>query len=212
MIAALFVIYGQFFSGRYHHLAQTEELKAELGRLALEAGARFEGRVAAIFSAAARFETLGNVTSLGNEKLERANGEILGDIDVLAADTRSRILYAVECKDLAGALSPSEVAGELSEHFAEQGGTAVKHSERIEWLSARIAPALKALGVEGAPEDWRVEGLFVTGRPVMGPYIAKVAFEIVAVEALPSWIDSLPGPPAKKKRRRRKKHGKRKGR
>jgi hypothetical protein len=212
VIAALFVIYGQFFSGRYQDLAQTEELQAELSRLAVEAGAEFEEQVAEVFEAASRFESKMNVTSLASQALERDNGETLGDIDVLAADTQSRVLYAVECKDLVGALSPSEVAGELSEHFAEEGKTAIKHSERIEWLSARIAAALETLGVEGAPKDWRVKGLFVTGRPVMGPYIAEVAFEIVPIEDLLGWIDSLPTPTTKQKRRRRKKHGKRRGR
>jgi hypothetical protein len=212
VLAALFVIYGQFFSGRYQDLAQSNELRGELGRLAAEAGAKFEQQVGETFDAADRFEVKTNVAALGEEKLQRPNGETLGDIDVLAADTRARVLYAVECKDLVGALSPSEVAGELSEHFAHEGETAIKHGERVEWLLSRVGGALGELGVKGDADEWRVEGLFVTGRPVMGPYIAEVAFEIVAVESLPGWIDSLAGPPAKKRRRRRKKHGKRKGR
>lgn len=213
VLAALFVIYGQFFSGRYQLLGQSEELRVELGRLAAEAGAEFEQQVGEVFGVADRFEVKTNVTALGAEKLKRPNDETLGDIDVLAADTRAHVLYAVECKDLVGALSPSEVAGELSEHFAQEGETAVKHGERIEWLSSRVGAALDKLKVDGNPEEWRVEGLFVTGRPVMGPYIAEVAFEVVALESLPGWINSLAGLPAKKKkRRRRRKHGRRKGR
>ena len=212
VLAALFVIYGQFFSGRYQDLAQGEELRAELGRLAAEAGAEFEQEVGEAFDAANRFEVKTNVVALGAEKLQRSNGETLGDIDVLAADTRACVLYAVECKDLAGALSPSEVAGELSEHFAHEGETAVKHGERIEWLSSRVGAALDEFGVKGDPEQWRVEGLFVTGRPVMGPYIAEVAFEVVAAESLSGWISSLAVPPIRERKRRRKKHGKRRGR
>jgi hypothetical protein len=212
VLAALFVIYGQFFSGRYQDLAQGEELRAELGRLAAEAGAEFEQQVSEAFGAANRFEVKTNVVALGAEKLQRSNGETLGDIDVLAADTRACVLYAVECKDLAGALSPSEVASELSEHFAHAGETAVKHGERIEWLSSRVGAALGEFGVKGDPEQWRVEGLFVTGRPVMGPYIAEVAFEVVASESLSGWINSLADPPTKKRKRRRKKHGTRRGR
>ncbi len=211
VLAALFVIYGQFFSGRYQDLAQSRELRAELGRLAVEAGAEFEQQVGETFDAAGRFKVKANVTALGAETLQRPNGETLGDIDVLAADTRGYVLYAVECKDLVGALSPSEVAGELSEHFAHEGETAIKHGERVDWLSSRVDSALNELGVKGDADEWRVEGLFVTGRPVMGPYIAEVAFEIVSVKELPGWIASLPGPPSKKKRRR-KKHGKRRGR
>jgi hypothetical protein len=73
VIAALFVIYGQFFSGRYQDLAQTEELRAELSRLAVEAGAKFEEQVGEVFGAAPHFESRTNVTSLPGQVLERDN-------------------------------------------------------------------------------------------------------------------------------------------
>ena len=205
VLGALRVIIGQFLSGRFQALAASDELEAELSRLADEAGADFESEVASIFSDAKRFKTAERVTSVGSEKLARANGETLGDIDVLAADTLGRVLYCVECKDLAGALTPSEVAGELSEHFdAERGETSAKHSERLAWVAERVEAALSELGIEGSAEGWRVKGVFVTGRPVMATYIADVAFEIVPIDNLESWIAALPRPRRRKKRRRRK--------
>ena len=193
VLVALMVMLGQLVSGRYQTLATTPDLVAELGRLADEAGHEFEHKVAAEFRRHSRFAVEESITSLGGHRLERDNGETLGDIDVLAADMESRVLYGVECKDLAGALTPSEVAGELSEHFDAEAGTSTsKHVERIAWLHSHTADALQLLGISDDPAGWRTKGLFVTGRSVMAPYIRDVTFEIVPFGELPRWVSRLP--------------------
>lgn len=126
---------------------------------------------------------------MGGKAIERDNGET--------------VLYGVECKDLAGALTPTEVAGELAEHFSSESGTSTsKHAERIAWLEAHRAEALSELGLDGPSERWQVRGLFVTGHPVMAPYIKDLHYEIVAVDDLPSWIGALPRPRSRRDRKR----------
>jgi len=193
VLVALMVMLGQLLSGRYQALARTPELLAELGRLADETGHEFEHKVAAEFRAHDRFEVEESISSIGGHRLERENGDTLGDIDVLAADTTTRVLYAVECKDLAGALTPSEVAGELSEHFDADAGTSTsKHLERMAWLESHQADVLRHFHISDDSSKWRTKGTFVTGRLVMAPYIRDVTFEIVAFKDLPRWISRLP--------------------
>jgi hypothetical protein len=203
-LVALQVIVGQVFSGRYERLAETRPLRAELSRLANEAGHAFQRDVAEIFDASRRFTVREGLRSIGGVAVERDNGEDLGDIDVLAADVVSHLLYGVECKDLAGAVTPAEVAAELSEHFdPDEGATTSKHAERISWLEARRAEALQELGLEGSAERWTVKGMFVTGRRVMAPYIKDVRFPIVALDELTAWIAGLPPPPSRRDRKRK---------
>ncbi len=203
-LIALQVLLGQIFSGRFQALAETPELESELGRLAFEAGKSFEREVATIFGASPRFEVRQGLTAMGGKAIERDNGDTLGDIDVLAADTVTQVLYGVECKDLAGALTPTEVAGELSEHFGSASGTSTsKHAERIAWLDAHRAEALSELGLDGPSERWRVRGLFVTGHPVMALYIKDLHYEIVPVDDLPSWIGALARPRLKRDKKRK---------
>jgi len=202
VLVALNVMLGQIASGRFQSLAESTELRDELSLLASEEGKKFEHEVAEVFRADSRFVVAESVAALGGHKLQRANGQSLGDIDVLVADTVARVLYGVECKDLAGALTPSEVAGELSEHFDEEGTTSsTKHAERVAWLEKRRPEALHHLGIADNPAAWRVAGMFVTGRPVMAPYIRDVQFEIVAIDKLSSWIAARPQPERRLKRK-----------
>lgn len=203
-LVALQVMVGQIFSGRFQSLAETPQLASELGRLGAEAGRRFEGEVAAILAASPRIEAREGLTAMGGKAIKRDNGETLGDIDVLAADTVAAVLYGIECKDLAGALTPTEFAGELAEHFSSESGTSTsKHAERIAWLEAHRAEALSELGLDGPSERWQVRGLFVTGHTVMAPYIKDLHYEIVVIDDLPSWISALPRPRSRRARKRR---------
>lgn len=203
-LVALQVIIGQIFSGRFQRLAETQKLRAELSQLADEAGHAFAREVAGVFDASPRLTVREGLSSIGGVALKRGNGDDLGDVDVLVADMVAHVLYGVECKDLFGALTPAEVASELSEHFdAEQGVTTSKHAERVAWLEEHRAEALRELGVDGSRERWQVKGMFVTGERVMAPYITDVRFPIVAADDLPRWIDVLPKPYTRRKRKRK---------
>jgi hypothetical protein len=132
-----------------------------------------------------RLAVVQRVGRLGDERLQRAPGQSLGDIDVLAGDASTRTLWALECKDLSGAMTAAEIVREMSEHFRVVGSTSMtKHAERVTWLEARVPAALELLGLGGAAEEWSVRGLFVTSRPVHAPYIDDVEFPIVPLKGL----------------------------
>jgi hypothetical protein len=110
---------------------------------------------------------------------------------VLGGDARNRILWAIECKDLSGALSAADVAREMGEHFRVVGGTSMsKHAERVAWLESRLPAALARLGLGDDSAGWTVRGLFVTGRPVVAPYIDDLPFDVVPVDQLTAHLRS----------------------
>jgi hypothetical protein len=189
VVQSLNIIVGQMGSGRYQALADAKSLRKELGRIADETGAEFEREVAEIFAGPERYAVKTAVKRIDGERLQRPNGEPLGDIDVLAGDRERKILWAVECKDLSGALSNADVVREMTEHFRQVGTTSVtKHAERVAWLGQRIPGALTALNLPSNADGWTVSGLVVTGKDVLAPFIDDIPFDVVAVRSLPDYL------------------------
>ena len=62
------------------------------------------------------------VTDVGPLKIARDNGDLLGDIDVLAADTRTGVLHVIDTKNLSVARTPYEVVREAPSDVQERRG------------------------------------------------------------------------------------------
>jgi len=206
-LAALRVLIGQLLSGRYQHLAEGSELRAALGEIGSETGHEFEERIDSLFKAS-DIKTIIACTSIGNESLRRTDDGDLGDIDVLACDPHRRTLWVVECKDLAGAITTSDIVDEMTEHFgASETTTVARLSARVGWVAERLPAALKAFDRADPPNHWKARGVFVTGVPVMAPYITDVPFPIIPVEELAGWLaggKTVQQPKSSVKRRNRR--------
>jgi hypothetical protein len=191
VFVAFNILYGQIESGRYQELATAPELRSQLGRLADQDGAEFEGRVAEEIEQLG-FAVARGVKRLGGEKLRRSPSEDLGDIDVLAADPARKTMWAIECKSLSGSLSSSEVVLEMTAHFDQAGTSSVtKHGERVAWLGERVPAALERLGLPDDGDGWELCGLIVTGRDVIAPFIDDLPFSCVPIFELAQFLVDL---------------------
>jgi hypothetical protein len=187
VVQSMQILFGQLGAGQYQALAESEPLRRELGRIAKEEGTNFEEEVEGVFKGA-DWQARRRVRRLNGERMQRSDGETLGDIDVLAGSDASPVLWAVECKSLNGSLSSAEVAREMSDHFRANGTSSVaKHAERVAWLQERSAAAGGLLGLSERT-DREVRGLVVTGREVMAPFIDDIPFQIVSIEQLPTFL------------------------
>lgn len=187
VLQSMQILFGQLGAGQYQALAESEPLRRELGRIAKEEGSKFEEEVQRVIRAA-DWQARRGVRRLNGERMQRSDGETLGDIDVLAGSDASPVLWAVECKSLNGSLSSAEVAREMSDHFRANGTSSVaKHAERVAWLQERSAAAGRLLGLSERA-DREVRGLVVTGREVMAPFIDDIPFRIVSIEQLPTFL------------------------
>jgi hypothetical protein len=194
-------------SGRYQHLADGSELRTALGAISSEAGHPFEQRIDALLKSAG-MKTVLNCTSLGGDSLHRTDNGDLGDIDVLACEPGRRLIWVVECKDLAGAITTSDFVDEMTEHFgADETATIARLSARVSWATERRAAALKAFGREDTATRWKVRGVFVTAVPTIAPYITDVPFPIIPVDELADWLtrrNATHRPKSSTKRRNRR--------
>ncbi len=163
--------------------AKSAVMRKFIGKLHNEAGDDFNQLVAEIYRKAGRFIVRDRVKKIGAKKIVRANGEELGDIDVLVADSSSRCLFAVEAKAFAGALTPAELSNELAELFGtpNKPGAAQRHLERTEWLKAHRREALINLGLDAQDyEAWKVIPLIVLERELISPFLASVTIEVIS--------------------------------
>jgi hypothetical protein len=206
-LASLRVLIGQLLSGRYQHLAEGPELRAALGAVGSEAGHEFEERTDGLIKAAG-MKAIVACTSIGGDSLHHTEQGDLGDIDVLACDPGRRTIWVVECKDLAGAITTSDFVDEMTEHFGAGDATTVDRlSARVNWVAKRKAAALTAFGQDDSGKRWKSLGVFVTGVPVIAPYITDVPFPIVPIDELAGWLsrrETASRSKASVKRRRRR--------
>jgi hypothetical protein len=122
------------------------------------------------------------VTDVGPLTIARSNGDPLGDIDVVAADTRARVLHAIDTKNLSVARTPFEVVRELRRTFkSEEGKTAAidRHAERAAWLRRHLPETLAWLRVSGHADTWRVEPSIVVDTEVPSAFLAELPMRVV---------------------------------
>jgi hypothetical protein len=160
--------------------AEMERLK---GILSMDRGAAFNERVAVELGERLGTPIRRGVKKVAGLRLSIQNDDI-GDIDVLGADVRSRVIWAIECKALAPARTPHEIFWELQELVGTEQklGLLGKHARRLDWLVAHHESVLAELALEGS--DWTIKGAFVVDEDLLGPYIRETPVPVLTLVGL----------------------------
>ncbi|MFA4929390.1 MAG: hypothetical protein WC558_12810 [Patulibacter sp.] len=171
--------------------ADSPEMRKLMTRLRQRGAQKFVDNVAAL-ARGLRMDVDTNVKKIGGQLITRSNGQALGDIDVLAADPASKTIYALECKALAGARTPAEVANELTKTFGSGGkkrSAAEKHQERVEWLVGNLPNVLLHLKLRDSdPALWAIVGVMVTDAHVLAPRVATCPLPVCAQADLEAFL------------------------
>lgn len=113
--------------------SQSDRMKQYVTSLRQEANDRFQHVVADLFRDAG-LEITERVERFGKLRLTRADGNKIGDIDVLAIDRKERVLVAVEVKDFELARTPAELSNEMKKLLDGPKSAAGHHEERLAFL------------------------------------------------------------------------------
>jgi hypothetical protein len=192
--------------------ATSPQMTKLLGRVGDQRGKEFEVKVAELYESHSRFEVLRGHDKFGGKNMTRKGppDDPLGDIDVLVADQTRKTLFAVEAKDIAMALTPSELADELAEYFetrddAKRAAAMDRHVERTEWLKANLESVLSEFPFKDEAE-WTVQGMFVTDDAVSSPHIIRPALPVLSYRELEFELNNPRAPkrPLQKQRRARR--------
>ncbi len=109
-----------------------------------------------------------------------------GDIDVLMVNPRKRRMHLLECKDLAVARTPQEMANELQNMFQGKGGkksVIEHHQKRVQWACEHLGQILTWLELPQSGK-WKVEPLIVTKQRLFTPYLQRSPIPILSFDEL----------------------------
>jgi hypothetical protein len=154
------------FGGRLQ--AVSDEMKTLVSRHANREGEAFNDEVAN------RLEQPPGMLVRRRVKKVGSGGQAIqppGDIDVLVFNTLTRTIYVLECKNLAFARTPFELASEiraLTESAPHHKSIIRKHQRRVQWVGENLAAILAWAGLDGG-EPWTVRSAVVVDEPVMSP-------------------------------------------
>jgi len=172
----------QVMNGKYE--ASSGEMATFVGKVRSEEPHKFGDRLAADIQT--RFPdwiVKVRVTSIGGRKLERPNGDVIGDIDVLAVDPGRKRIIPIEAKDFSLARTAQEVASEFERLFVGEGSAVSHHSERVEWLKKNHDHVIAHFGFS-SPRHWKVTPFIVSSQELMTPLIKSSAIEVVSADRL----------------------------
>jgi hypothetical protein len=128
-----------------------------------------------VLSEVVRFGWRGKVrvTSLGGKRLERAPGQTIGDLDVLAWDEGRQEVWLLDAKRLFPGIQPGPMlreGGVFEEHVA-------RHEERLLWVRDHLVELAREIKSEDVG-DWKVGAALVLDRPMVGARLRELAIPI----------------------------------
>jgi hypothetical protein len=154
------------FGGRLQ--AVSDDMKTLVSRHANREGEAFNDEVAN------RLEQVPGMLVRRRVKKVGSSGQAVqppGDIDVLVFNTLTRTIYVLECKNLASARTPFELASELralTESTPRHKSIIQKHQRRVQWVRENLAAIRTWVGLDGG-EPWTARSAIVVDEPVMSP-------------------------------------------
>lgn len=97
-------------------------------------------------------------------------GEDYGDIDVMAYDTVTKIVYSLECKDTVKAKNIHEMNTEMENYLGRngKGGKIAKHIKRHEWITENKKVVAAFLNIE---EPFDIVSIILTSEIIPTAYI-----------------------------------------
>lgn len=95
--------------------------------------------------------------------------EDIGDIDVLLIDVKNKVLYSLECNNLAPSRSFKEMVEEVGKLFEERWID--KHVVRHEWIKANMDQMSARYKFDLS--DFKVKSIFVTAEEMLTPYLKE---------------------------------------
>lgn len=108
------------------------------------------------------------VKSINNKKIEKNEGETLGDIDILGIDKDKKRIYLIETKNFFYSRDPSELNIEILEMFigdSKRKSFLEKELNRKKWFDTHLDDVIKHYSLENG--NWKILYTFLTNKPLI---------------------------------------------
>jgi hypothetical protein len=163
--------------------ATSDAMKALVSRHANREGEAFNDQVADRLAEKPALVVHRRLKKIGTGK---SSIQPPGDIDVLVIDEVRGKIYVLECKNLAFARTPFELAAELralTESTLHHRSMIEKHQRRVVWLKANL-DALLAWAKLDPAKQWEVHSAVVVDEHSMSPKLQDVGEPVFSLEEL----------------------------
>jgi hypothetical protein len=164
----------------------TAVLKQVIGRFRKQEARAFEESVARIFTEITGVPAKVRLRKVGKRRII-AEGQDLGDIDVLAVIPGKHVLLPIECKDLALARTPAEIEHQLEELVygsSDESSTIKKHLARTKWIENNLDEVLMLCFSIQRKGRWKVKPVLISDSELHAPYITNIPFPAWSIETL----------------------------
>jgi hypothetical protein len=163
-------------------VASSPEMRTAISEMNGVRGDQFTDEVAKLIERPGRIVRV-RISDFGDVRMPSERG----DIDVLAVDQATKTLTAIECKDLALARTPQELANQLEGLMRgadnSEGRTVTRHGKRLIWIRQNLPAVLRHFNEED-PDAWMVKGIFVVDEPLFVAHLRNVGLDVVSLESL----------------------------
>lgn len=169
------------FGGRMQ--ASSEAMKALVSRHANREGEAFNDEVADLIGRRPSLSVHRRLKKIGTGSTAI---QPPGDIDVLVIDLDRYILYVLECKNLAFARTPFELAAELralTESTPQYRSMIEKHHRRVAWLKTNLVRVLVWAKLDPT-KPWQVRSAVVVDEHAMSPKLRDVGEPVFSINDL----------------------------
>ena len=163
--------------------ATSDAMKALVSRYANREGEAFNDEVADRIADRTALVVYRRVRKIGTGK---AAIQPPGDIDVLVIDGARARIYVLECKNLAYARTPFELAAELralTDSTVHNRSMIEKHQRRVTWLKEHLTSVLAWATLDPA-ENWEVHSAVVVDEHAMSPKLHDVGEPVFSLDEL----------------------------
>lgn len=169
------------FGGRMQ--ANSDAMKVLVSRHANREGEEFNDEVADRLEAKPTLWVRRRLKKIG-----RGKTAILppGDIDVLVIDASRVSIYVLECKNLAFARTPFELAAELralTESTDHSRSLIAKHQRRVVWLNENLDTVIEWANLDPS-KAWSVRSAVVVDEHAMSPTLQDVGEPVFSIQDL----------------------------
>ncbi|MBC6135423.1 hypothetical protein HB825_11310 [Listeria booriae] len=173
-------LYNLIFDGTYK--AQSKSMKVLMSDIANYLGDKFNSEVGILLRSYPDMQVYKGVAKFGKKKITDENKNMLGDIDILAFNTKTKKIFVVETKDFNLARNPYEIEMEIMKIFKGEKSFLVKHQKREKWVVENLDVVLEHYQLP--EEKWKVVSMFVVSEHIISRDLEKNNTQFLGIKEL----------------------------
>ncbi|EHC2216489.1 hypothetical protein JTZ08_001202 [Listeria monocytogenes] len=173
-------LYNLIFNGTYR--AQSKSMKILMSKVANFQGDKFNSKVYTLLNSYPDMKVYMAVAKIGKKKIADENNNVLGDIDILAFNTKKKKIFVIETKNFNLARNPYEIAMEIEKIFKGEKSFLFKHQRREKWVIENLDVILEHYQLPKG--RWKIGSMFIVSEHIISRDLEKNNTRLLGIKEL----------------------------